>query len=81
MPKIGSGQDKKTRHHLPNGFKKLLIRGPKDIELLLMNNREYCAEIAQSISARKRKQIVERAKELNVRLTNATAKLRKTTAE
>ena len=28
-----------------------------------------------------RKEIVERAKELNVRLTNATAKLRKTTAE
>ena len=66
---------------LPSGFKKLLIRSEKDIELLLMNNRTYCGEIAQNISSNKRKSIVARAKELNVRLTNGQAKLKKVSAE
>jgi large subunit ribosomal protein L32e len=66
---------------LPSGFRKLLIRSEKDIELLLMNNRTYCGEIAQNISSSKRRSIVARAKELNVRLTNGQAKLKKVSAE
>ena len=53
-PKVGSKQDKKTRHMLRSGFKKLLIRNEKDIELLLMNNRVYAGEIAQGLSAKTR---------------------------
>merc|ERR1712038_2133241 len=80
-PKVGSKQDKKTRYMLRSGFKKLLIRNEKDIELLLMNNRVYAGEIAQCLSAKTRKAIVARAKELNVRLTNAQGKLKKVSAE
>ncbi|GAB2232840.1 hypothetical protein Droror1_Dr00011900 [Drosera rotundifolia] len=38
MPNIGYGSDKKTRHYLPNGFKKLLVHNVKELELLLMHN-------------------------------------------
>jgi large subunit ribosomal protein L32e len=51
---IGHKQDAKTRHVLPNGFKKMLITNEADIEILLMNNRVYCGEIAQGISVNKR---------------------------
>ena len=54
MPKIGSSSNKKTRYVLTNGFKKLLITNEKDMELLLMNNRTYCGEIANNVSAKKR---------------------------
>jgi large subunit ribosomal protein L32e len=81
MPKIGSKQDHKTRHLLPNGFKKLLICNEKDLELLLMNNKTYCGEISQRIGVSKRLRIVQRAKELNVRLTNAKAKSKKESTE
>mmetsp|Transcript_17480 Transcript_17480/g.29422 ORF Transcript_17480/g.29422 Transcript_17480/m.29422 type:complete len:82 (-) Transcript_17480:157-402(-) len=81
MPKIGNKQDHVTRHVLPNGFKKMLIANEQDVELLLMNNRIYCGEIAHNISSGKRLRIVQRAKELNVRLTNAQAKAKKESAE
>jgi len=53
-PRIGSKQEGKTRHMLKSGFRKLLIRNEKDMELLLMNNRSFAGEIAQGISAKKR---------------------------
>jgi ribosomal protein L32E len=31
-----------------------LLRNEKDIELLLMNNRVYCGEIANTVSAKTR---------------------------
>ena len=81
MPTIGSKQAKRTRHLLPSGLKKLLIRNESDMELLLMHNRTYCGEIAQGICVGKRLRIVQRAKELNVKLTNAQAKAKKESAE
>jgi large subunit ribosomal protein L32e len=39
--------------------------------------RKYAAEIAHSVSSRVRKSIIERAEQLNVKVLNANAKLRK----
>jgi ribosomal protein L32E len=76
MPNIGYGSNKKTRHMLPNGFYKFLVHNVGDIEMLLMQNRVYAAEIAHNVSSRVRIQILDRAAQLDVKVTNAGAKLK-----
>lgn len=76
MPNIGYGSNKKTRHMLPNGFYKFLVHNVSEIDMLLMQNRTYCAEIAHNVSSRKRIEILDRAAQLDVKVTNAGAKVK-----
>ena len=54
MPKVGYGSDNTTKFFLPNGYKKFVVHNIKDLDVLLMNNRTFCAEIAHNVSAKKR---------------------------
>ncbi|WFD26124.1 60S ribosomal protein L32 [Malassezia nana] len=76
MPKIGYGSNKKTRHIMPNGFRRFVVANPSDVELLLMHNNTFAAEIAHNVSSKKRIQILEKAKVLGVRVTNPNARVR-----
>lgn len=76
MPKIGYGSNKKTRHLLPNGLKKFLVNNISELDLLLMHNKTFAAEIAHGVSSRNRTTILERAKVLGIKVTNPAARLR-----
>ncbi|ERF73049.1 60S ribosomal protein L32 [Endocarpon pusillum] len=75
MPSIGFGSNKKTRHMMPSGHKAFLVHNPKDVDLLLMHNRTYAAEIAHAVSSRKRVEILAKAKSLGVKVTNGRARV------
>jgi len=76
MPKVGYRNNRKTRFLMPNGFRKFRVSNVHDLELLLMHNRKYAAEIAHNVSSRNRKEIVTRAQQLNIKVTNANARIR-----
>ena len=55
---------------LSNGLCKLTVSNVRYLELLLMHNDRYCAEIAHNVSSRKRIVIFKRADELSIRVIN-----------
>lgn len=50
-----------TRHMRPDGFKTFVVHNLSELEVLLMHNRSYCAEIGHSVSSKNRREIVQRA--------------------
>jgi len=77
MPRIGYGSAQKTKYRNPDGFYPFVVTNTRDLEMLLMHNRKYSAVIAHNLSIRKRKKIVTRAAQLNVKVANAGARLSK----
>ena len=81
MPNIGYGSDARTKYMLPNGLYKFTVSNVKDLELLMMHNNTYCAEIAHGVSSKKRVEILKRADELSIRVINGAAAVAKVEAE
>ncbi|ELQ35386.1 60S ribosomal protein L32 [Pyricularia oryzae Y34] len=79
MPSIGYGSNKRTKHMMPSGHKAFLVQNINDVELLLMHNQVFAADsqsrIAHNVSSRKRIEIIARAKQLGVKVTNPKAKV------
>merc|ERR1712141_959311 len=76
MPKIGYGSWKNCKHVCRDGFKKFLVNNVRELEILMMQNKTFSAEIAHAVSSKKRKEIVERAQQLAIKVTNPYARLR-----
>merc|ERR1712238_624989 len=68
MPNIGYGTNKSTRNICPNGFKSAVVNNVSELEMLMMHNRTYAATVAHSVSSRIRKDIVQRAEQLAIRV-------------
>ena len=73
-PKIGYGSNKKTRNLLQNYKLKYVVHNMKELECLMMNNEKYCAEIARTVGAVLRKEMLKRSKELGITITNRKSK-------
>ncbi|KAI5811003.1 60S ribosomal protein L32 [Peziza echinospora] len=70
MPSIGYGSNRKTKFRMPSGHKAFLVHNTADVELLLMHNQTFAAEIGHAVSSRKRVEIIAKAKALGVKVTN-----------
>ncbi|CBZ26950.1 60S ribosomal protein L32 [Leishmania mexicana MHOM/GT/2001/U1103] len=77
MPNKGYGSDRATKYITPSGFRNFPINNVEDLYMLVMQNRKYAGVISHTVGARKRKAIARKAMELDVRLANGNAKLRK----
>lgn len=75
MPNISYRSSKETKHMLPSGFWNFLVHNVEELEVLLMCNKSYCAEIAHKVLSKNCKTLVDRAAHLGIRIINTNARL------
>lgn len=67
--RIGWGAPKDLRYKHPSGFYEVLIRSLKDLENV--NPEIHAIRISRRIGEKKRKIIIEKAKEMGIKILNA----------
>ncbi|KAA6381402.1 MAG: putative 60S ribosomal protein L32 [Streblomastix strix] len=77
LPNISYGSSRKTRHMLQNGLFKFIVNNSRDLDVLLLHQKKYAAEIGHAVSNKTRIKIREHAAQLGVKLTNGKARSRK----
>ena len=68
MPEVGYGAPKSTRGLHPSGFREVLIQNLNDLKGI--DVKTEAGRISSKIGKKKKKVIVEKAKELNVKILN-----------
>ncbi|KAI5963043.1 RPL32 [Candida pseudojiufengensis] len=75
QPNIGYGTNKKYKFQSPSGLKTFVVKNIKDLDVLIMHQNEYAAQIAHNVSAKNRIEIVGKAKKIGVKVTNGKARI------
>ena len=70
MPGIGFGTTTKARNLTKNGFFKIRVFNSKDLNMLIMTNRKFEAEIGKNVGAKKKNQIMRKALEYDIKILN-----------
>ena len=71
MPSVGYGAPKELRGLHPSGFREVLIQNLNDLEKI--DREKEAGRISHRIGKKKRKLILERAKELNIKILNPSS--------
>ena len=58
------------------GFKRIVVRNERELNALLMLNRKYAVYLSSSLGAKSRKVLVARAREMDIKVINASARLK-----
>lgn len=68
MPSVGYGAPKKLRYLHPSGFEEVLIYNIKELEKI--NPKTQAIRISGRIGKKKRKEILEKAKKMKIKVLN-----------
>jgi len=70
MPNIGFGSNSKTRNKTNNGLLKIQVFNPRDLNMIIMSNRKFEAEIGKGVGAKKKNLILKKAINLDIKISN-----------
>ena len=80
-PSIGFGSDNATKYMLEDGFIPVIVRNVADLEPLRTQNTTHCAVIAAQTGGKLRREIEQKASEMNIKVQNLGARAKKVEAE